>query len=152
MTHRARPFVRLQKNPSSIRYAAAAIVSTIVTLVFAGALLMRLFADDEYPTYGDALWFTLQTVTTVGYGDNTPSSAVGRVVGAVVMLVSIGLVTIATAVVTSMFIGSLSQQRQQADRGELAASLARLETALAATQERLDEIAASVATQSGDAP
>ena len=67
-------FVRFQENPSSFRYAAAAIISTIVILVFAGALVIQLLSPDEYPDYGEALWFTLQTVTTVGYGDSTPTS------------------------------------------------------------------------------
>jgi len=71
-----------------VRFDAAAII--IITLVLAGALLIRLLAPDECATFGDALWFTLQMVTTVGFGDNTPTSGVGRFVASVVMLVPIG--------------------------------------------------------------
>ena len=47
----------------------------------------RIFDRHEYPTCGRAVWFTLQTVTTVGYGDVTPTATIGRAVGAVVILV-----------------------------------------------------------------
>ena len=38
---------------------------------------MRLIDEDEFPTIGLALWWSVQTVTTVGYGDVTPQNARG---------------------------------------------------------------------------
>ena len=66
-----RAFIHSRTTPSSVRYATAAIISTIVLLVVLGAVLMRIFAPEQYENFGEALWFTLQTVTTVGYGDET---------------------------------------------------------------------------------
>ena len=135
-----RAFVRFQKNPSSVRYASAAIISTITILVLVGALLMRVFDSDNYPTFGGAVWFTLQTVTTVGYGDDTPTSGVGRTVASVVMLVSIALITVITAVITSMFIRSVSHEQDEADRVTITETLARIEASLAAAHERLERL------------
>ncbi len=135
-----RAFVRFQKHPSSVRYATAAIISTMVLLVLVGSLLMRLLAHDEYPTFGGAVWFTLQTVTTVGYGDNTPTGGVGRVIASIVMLVSIGLITVITAGITSMLVRSVSHEDSQADQQLTADSLARIEALLDAAHERLDRI------------
>ena len=39
----------------------------------------------DFDSFGDALWWALQTVTTVGYGDVVPTSGTGRVIGAFVM-------------------------------------------------------------------
>ena len=142
-----RAFVRFQKNPSSVRYASAAIISTIATLVVVGALLMRLFDSDNYPTFGGALWFTLQTVTTVGYGDSTPTSTLGRVVAAIVMLVSISLITVITAVITSMFIRSVSREQDETDRVNASEALARIEASLASAHERLDQITEATSTR-----
>ena len=94
----------------------------------------------QYNTFGESLWFTLQTVTTVGYGDNTPTSVVGRAVASVVMLVSIGLISVITAAVTSMFIRSVSRDEQENDRRVLAEALARIEAKLAEAHERLERI------------
>ena len=145
-----RRFVRFQNNPSSVRYAAAAIMSTTVILVLAGAFFMRVFDSEAYPTFGAAAWFTLQTITTVGYGDSTPDSTLGRVVASVVMLVSIALITVVTAAITSLLIRSVTQEQQDADRVTFNETLARIEVALAAAQERLDQITESTTTQRDD--
>lgn len=137
MTRMARTYVRFEKNPSSLRYAVAAIVATILVLVVVGAALIQLLAPDEYSNFGAAIWFTLQTVTTVGYGDNPPVSGIGRTVASVVMLVSIGLITVITAGITSMFIRSVSREQNEADQLVLTESLARIEATLAAAHERL---------------
>ena len=158
MTRLARAFVRFQNNPSSVRYASAAIISTMVMLVLAGAVLMRVFDSDNYPTFGEAVWFTLQTVTTVGYGDTTPTTSVGRAVASIVMLVSIGLLTVITAGITSMLIASLQRERNADDRVEDAAALAttnetltRIEAALATAHERLARLE-EIATSGKDNP
>ena len=138
MTRMSRAYVRFEKNPSSLRYATTAIISTIIVLVLAGTLLIQLLAPEEYHNFGEALWFTLQTVTTVGYGDNPPVSGIGRVVASVVMLVSIGLITVTTAAITSLFLRSVSRERNEGDQLVLTDSLARIEAALAAAHERLE--------------
>jgi len=138
--NRIRPWKRLRANPSSLRSATTASITVSVILVIIGALVMRIFDSDEYPTFGDALWFTLQTITTVGYGDSTPVTVIGRVVASVVMLVSIGLITVITAIITSLFIQSAREGRSKSEPDATAESLARIEAALAEAQERLDRI------------
>ncbi len=135
-----RSFVNFRNNPSSLRYATAAIVTTIVALVAVGALVMWVFDHDTYPSYGTALWFVLQTVTTVGYGDNPPTTGVGRTVASVVMLVSIGLFTVITAAVTSLFIQAVGQEQQRSDQQATTEALDRIEASLAAAHARLDEL------------
>ena len=39
-----------------------------------GALVMWLVDDENFPNYGVALWWSAQTVTTVGYGDVVPTN------------------------------------------------------------------------------
>ena len=126
-----RSLERFAAQPASIRRATVAIASTTVFAVVAGAVLVRIFAPKEYPNIGRALWFTLQTVTTVGYGDVTPRSPIARIVAAVVMLTAIALITVLTAVITSTFI--------EAKLTELGARLDRIERGLAAEREGPDE-------------
>ena len=47
-------------------------------ITVAGGILERVVDHQEFPTIGRGLWFALQTVTTVGYGDVTPKQADGR--------------------------------------------------------------------------
>ena len=65
---------------------------------------MTITDHERYPTIGSGLWWAVQTTTTVGYGDNVPQSAAGRLVAAAVMLFGIGFLTVITAAITSTFV------------------------------------------------
>ena len=77
-----------------------------VVITVAGGFLERVLDHQEYPTIGKGLWFALQTVTTVGYGDVTPEQPVGRFIAAVVMLSGIGFLAVVTAAVTASLVES----------------------------------------------
>src|ERR1700733_2845372 len=77
--------------------------------------------------FGDALWWAIVTVTTVGYGDKYPVSAGGRGVAVVLMLTGIGLVGVLSATIASYFVG----QRADKDMTDLNRRLDRIEALLA---------------------
>ncbi|ANU26757.1 potassium channel family protein [Planococcus versutus] len=54
-------------------------------------------------TFGDALWWAVVTTTTVGYGDISPETPIGRVLAVVLMLVGIGIIGTLTSAITSFF-------------------------------------------------
>jgi voltage-gated potassium channel len=150
--NRPAPFSRsLQsfiENPGSPRRAASLIIVATIVAVVLGAVVMRIFDHSEYPSLGRALWFTLQTVTTVGYGDVTPESALGRVVAAFVMLTAIGFITIVTAAITSTFVEAARRRREEGEARD-EGRLARLETTLASIESRLERIEARLGSEAG---
>jgi len=77
--------------------------------------------------FGDALWWAIVTVTTVGYGDKVPVSAGGKGVAVVLMITGIGLVGVLSATVASYFV----EQRAGQDMTELTGRLDRIENLLA---------------------
>ena len=107
---------------------------------------MRLLDPGEYPNVFRGMWWALQTVTTVGYGDVTPEQLSGRIVAGVVMFEGIALLAIVTAAVTSSFVEraqradnlreeaqeTARQERIEARFDELSARLERVETLLRA--------------------
>lgn len=54
-----------------------------------------------------AVWYTLTTLTTVGYGDTYPVTAAGRVIGALFQLLSMGLLVVLISTVVSLLRGTL---------------------------------------------
>lgn len=62
------------------------------------------FIEPHMHDYFDALWWTIVTTTTVGYGDISPVTPVGRVIAVVLMLFGIGLIGIVTSSITSILI------------------------------------------------
>ena len=53
--------------------------------------------DPNIKTAGDGLWWALATVSTVGYGDVVPTSILGRCIGAVLVMVGLGVFVVITA-------------------------------------------------------
>ena len=99
-----RRFTAFMREPLSVRAAMAVIVSATLASVLIGGVVITLVDAEEFPDIGIGLWWALQTVTTVGYGDVAPQNPAGRVVGAVIMLESIAFIAIVTAAITSSFI------------------------------------------------
>ena len=112
-----RAFDRFAADPSSARNAALVMVVATVLIVLGGGLVVWVFDGHDFPDYGGALWYTLQTVTTVGYGDKVPTEGIGRLVGAVVMIIAVALIAIITASITSTFVEA-SQRRQRKGQQE----------------------------------
>jgi len=96
----------LLRESFTARRAAGIIAAFTVAITVAGGILERLVDHQEFPTIGRGLWFALQTVTTVGYGDVTPKQTDGRFIAAVVMLAGIGFLAVITASVTASLVES----------------------------------------------
>jgi voltage-gated potassium channel len=65
---------------------------------------MRIADPHNFPSFGLAVWWALQTITTVGYGDVVPTTALGKVVGSVEMVIGVSFIAFLTAGVTSTVI------------------------------------------------
>jgi voltage-gated potassium channel Kch len=109
---------RFLREPVSIRGAASTIVLATALIVVVSGALMRVLDHREYPNIFRGIWWALQTVTTVGYGDVTPQAPIGRVVAAFVMLQGIALIAIVTAAVTSTFIERAAEARRASEEVE----------------------------------
>jgi voltage-gated potassium channel len=133
----------LLQDSLTARRAAGVIAGVTLLVTIAGGILERVLDHQEYPTVGKGLWFALQTVTTVGYGDVTPERSAGRIIAAVVMLTAIGFLAVTTAAATAALVESGRRRRvaksevDMAQRlDELNARLARIEASLARDSRR----------------
>jgi voltage-gated potassium channel len=113
--HRLARFLR---EPVSVRNAASVIVVATLVVVVAGGVAIRILDHHEYSSIWVGMWYMLQTVTTVGYGDVTPKNPSGRLVGAFVMLEGIAFLAIVTAAITSTFVARAQAQRDAEAQAE----------------------------------
>jgi voltage-gated potassium channel len=74
----------------------------VVVVVVLGSVGFAVFEKDM--ALDDALWWSIVTLTTVGYGDIAPQTTGGRLVGAMVMVLGIGFLGLLTAGVAGLFI------------------------------------------------
>jgi voltage-gated potassium channel len=133
---------RFLREPPSVRLAVGVIVTATAVVVVVGGILMRVLDRGEYHNIWVGMWWALQTVTTVGYGDVTPQHLSGRIVGAFVMLYGIAFLTIAIAAITSTFVARAEAEREREASGQIEAPEARIEARIDALGERLERIEA----------
>jgi len=123
----------------TVRGAAIVIATATILITFVSAFVMTVIDHETYPSLGSALWWAMQTTTTVGYGDNVPTTAAGRFLAALVMLFGIGFLAVITAAITSTFVARSAQRQEAPDADaptakqlrELDRRLERIEAAVA---------------------
>jgi voltage-gated potassium channel len=128
-----RPIVKRQLNP---RRAALIISAFTIFFALAGGILIRVFDKEDFPTIGDGLWWAIQTVTTVGYGDIVPKNTEGKAIAALVMLTGIAFIAVVTAAVTAALIETARRQLVRA--GGTDAKLDEITRRLAAIESALE--------------
>ena len=124
------------RSPPKVTTAASVIVTATAMVVVVGGLLMRLLDHKEYANVWVGMWWAIQTVTTVGYGDVTPNATSGRIVAVFVMLEGIALLTIVIAAITSTFVARAQRELDADDE----AAEARLEGRLDDLSSRLERV------------
>jgi voltage-gated potassium channel len=109
-------------------HLVALFAAATVLLGATGVFLLERGTNKSIASFGDALWWSIVTATTVGYGDVSPSTTEGRVIAVFLMLVGIGVIGVFTATVASYF---LEQERSHDNT---------LDARLEAIEKKLDSL------------
>lgn len=132
---------RFMREPPSVRNAAGVIVIATTAVVVGAGVLISLIDNEEYPNVGIGMWWALQTVTTVGYGDVTPTQVGGKLVGAAVMLEGTAFIAIVTAVITSTFVARATRESEAARMKDELSDRELMEKRFDELERRLDRLA-----------
>ena len=135
-----RRMTKFLREPPSIRTAASVIVTATAVVVVGGGILIRVLDHTEYPNVWVGMWWAIQTVTTVGYGDVTPAKWSGRIVAAFVMLEGIAFIAIITAAVTSTFVVRAEREREAEAGVEEVALEKRMDARFDEMSQRFDQL------------
>jgi voltage-gated potassium channel len=127
---------------------AAIIIGTYtVVITLAGAALARLVDRHDFHSFGAAVWWALQTVTTVGYGDIVPTDTIGRIVGGLLMVSGIAFLAVISASVTAALIEAV-RERSEARTAELTPEPTKeIAARLASLEARFDKFEAALRSQ-----
>lgn len=115
LTNRAmhRAAARVERRGLRPRDASFLIAGFWAVAVVVFGVVERLVDPRTFHTVWLGIWWAIQTVTTVGYGDVVPDQAGGKVIAGFLMLGGLSLLSVITAAITSEFV-SLSQARRRA--------------------------------------
>jgi voltage-gated potassium channel len=90
-------------------------------------------------TFPDALWWAVTTVTTVGYGDRYPITAMGKIIATSLMIFGIALAGVITASVAAWFVSSLTAARDDVEE-TVNEDTERVLVAIQTLHDRLDRL------------
>jgi voltage-gated potassium channel len=111
-------------------------ITTVATILF--GLLMTVIDHENFTTLGLGLWWAVQTVTTVGYGDHVPTTTAGRIVATVTMLMGLAFLAVVTAAISSSFVTRATEERSKRTGSDAPAT----KQDVREVNERLDRIEA----------
>jgi voltage-gated potassium channel Kch len=140
---------RFLREPPSVRNAASVIVIATALVVVGSGVVMSVIDPQEYPNVGVGLWWALQTVTTVGYGDVAPKGLGGRLVGAVVMLEGTAFIAIVTALITSTFVARATRDYEAARAEEGTSDMELIDRRFDELERKLDLLTTTRPTRGG---
>jgi voltage-gated potassium channel len=122
-------------------YAAfVTVLLAFLVLVLASVLVLQFESTSPEATIttgGDALWWAVVTITTVGYGDFYPVTAGGRLTGLFVMFAGVGVIAALASILASILIPPPPSEAdmEAPSPGELQGELTRIRSELAALRE-----------------
>ncbi len=87
------------------------VLSAVIVMTVSSVLVLQFESRGEgnIQTGGDALWWALVTITTVGYGDFFPITALGRMTGAMVMIAGVGIIGALASILASLLVPSAEE-------------------------------------------
>jgi voltage-gated potassium channel len=101
------------------RYEFGLILGLVgIAILISGSLLYWAEAEAQPEKFGSiprALWWAIVTLTTVGYGDAYPVTALGRFLGGVIAIIGVSLIALPTGLFASSFTDGIQRYRQRRD-------------------------------------
>jgi voltage-gated potassium channel len=107
---------------------ALGLIIALAAMLAAGAAVLEWLIDPAFDNLGQALWFSITTVSTVGYGDYVPESDGGRFVASALMLAGVSLIPLITSIVVSIMVAQRTREERESDLRQLDTILERLES------------------------
>jgi hypothetical protein len=125
--------------------------SALYLLLFLGVLVLEFgsfgmllieqnAAGANITTASDALWYVVETISTVGYGDRFPVTNDGRVLGSVIIVVGVGIFGTFTGYLANFFVSSKDRAAAEPPARDPSGQVEHLRQLLAQQQAAVDEV------------
>jgi len=95
---------------------AVTVFLVFILLILASTLMYHIENEAQpnaFENIGQALWWAVATLTTVGYGDIYPITGAGKILSAMIALLGIGIVALPTGIISSAYIEEMSANRKE---------------------------------------
>jgi voltage-gated potassium channel len=135
------PFIDRQvQRIANARSVTVGLAIVFLALAIIGAIVMRIVDAHDFPTLGLAAWWSLQTVTTVGYGDVVPTTDAGRIIGGIELVIGVSFIAFLTAGVTSTVIERGQAARRASERSRSDEDVRTIVEAITSTRHAIADL------------
>jgi voltage-gated potassium channel len=138
---------RVERKGLRPRYAAYVIIAFWAVGVIVFGIVERLVDPDTFGNIWLGMWWAIQTVTTVGYGDIVPVTRTGRFAGMVIMFTGVAVLGVLAGSLSSLFGTDSPDEEPDASDRSVHAELAALERELQEMHTRVGALAARAQTE-----
>ena len=128
---------------SVLRLTAVLTAVSILIVLASGSALWLVEGDRPDSTlrsWGDALWWALSTITTVGYGDHVPVTTAGRLIATAVMVVGVAVIGAVAAIVALAMALHVALEEERTFEAEAKTLEQRVEVRLAGIEAQLADL------------
>jgi len=122
-------------RPRDAAYLIGAFWAVAVVLF---GVVERLVDPKTFPSVWLGMWWALETVTTVGYGDVIPDQTAGKIIAGFLMLGGLSLLSVVTAAITSGFVSRADAERRATEGDPVIRRLDELAKGLQAVRTELE--------------
>ena len=132
------------KDNSSLRFFISNHLFNVLFIIFVlyttlSSLLLMMF-DDAFTSIGDGFWFTIITATTVGYGDITPASIIGKSITIFTIILGVIFVSVFTAYLSSIY----DEQSDQETREQIEEIMQKNRKEIQSLEEKIDNLESKI--------
>ncbi len=138
----------LERRPDRNTFFSIAFLAIVLVSISSYAIYRfeQVSPDNNIATAADAVWWSVVTITTVGYGDRYPTTNGGRLVALFLMFIGIGIFSALTSYLSTIFVNSRREQSDAQEKREYMAYFQAIEqqfdalyTEIRKLNERLEE-------------
>jgi voltage-gated potassium channel len=137
---------RIERRGLRPRDAAYLIATFWGIAVLAFGVVERIVDPKTFHSIWLGMWWAVETVTTVGYGDIVPDQTAGKLIAGLLMLGGLSLIAVVTAAITSGFVSRADAQRRAAGEDPVMQKLEAIATELKAVKTELDHLRSTMGT------
>ena len=137
---------RIERKGLRPRDAAYLIATFWGIAVLAFGVVERIVDPKTFHSIWLGMWWAVETVTTVGYGDIVPDQTAGKLIAGLLMLGGLSLIAVVTAAITSGFVSRADAQRRAAGEDPVMQKLEQIAAELEAVKTELDHLRPATGT------
>lgn len=130
----------VRKYPQKTKLDYATFI--LLLIVIFGSLLFFIVekgVNPEVPNYDSAVWFSIVSMTTTGYGDIVPVTSIGQIISVIIIFSGMGYVSLATATLAFSFIDIFRKESRKAS-SSIRETAEGLKDSSVKQEEKIDEI------------